>query len=145
MNNPKANGQRENVAALAEELKWNMTNNCGIFRTESKMSHGLEIIEALQERFAAAEVTDKTSRFNTDVLMALETENLLTFSKVVVTSALARQESRGAHAREDFTTRDDERWLKHTVALMAADGSPELTYRDVCIDYERYPPQERKY
>lgn len=145
MHNPKANGRRESVGTLAEELKWNMTNNCGIFRSENKMAQGLETIEALEERFEYAEVMDRSSRFNTDVLMALETENLLTFSKVVVTSALARQESRGAHAREDFTTRDDENWLKHTVALKDTDGSPELTYREVTIDYDRYPPQERKY
>ena len=145
MNNPKVNGRRENVAALAEELKWNMTNNCGIFRSEDKMERGLETVEELQGRFEYAEVMDKSSRFNTDVLMALETENLLTFSKVIVTSALARQESRGAHAREDFTTRDDAQWLKHTLALKNADDNPELTYRDVIIDYERYPPQERKY
>ncbi|MFQ3674275.1 MAG: FAD-binding protein [Aggregatilineales bacterium] len=145
MNNPKANGRCENVAALAEELKWNMTNNCGIFRTASKMIRALEIIAALQERFEYAQVMDKSSRFNTDVLMALETENLLTFSKVVVTSALAREESRGAHAREDFPTRDDARWLKHTVALKDADGNPALSYREVYIDYDRYPPQERKY
>lgn len=145
MDNPRVNGRRENVAALGEELKWNMTNNCGIFRSEEKMERGLEKIQELQERFEYAEVMDKSSRFNTDVLMALETENLLTFSEVVVTSALARQESRGAHAREDYTTRDDDNWLKHTVALQDAEGKPTLSYREVCIDYDRYPPQERKY
>jgi succinate dehydrogenase / fumarate reductase, flavoprotein subunit len=145
MNNPKVNGRRENVAALAEDLKWNMTNNCGIFRNEDKMAHGLETIKELQERFEYAEVMDKSRRFNTDVLMAIETDNLLAFSEVVVESALARQESRGAHARDDFETRDDEQWLKHTVALKTADGEPELSYREVDVDYDRYPPQERKY
>jgi succinate dehydrogenase / fumarate reductase, flavoprotein subunit len=145
MNNPKVNGHRENISALAEELKWNMTDNCGIFRDDEKLTCGLEKIKELQDRFSYAEVMDKSSRFNTDVLMALETENLLTFSEVVVTGALARTESRGAHSRTDYKKRDDEDWLKHTVATRGEDGDIDLSYKDVCIDYDRYPPQERKY
>lgn len=145
MNNPLAMGNPINVSSLAEELKWNMTDNCGIYRDEEKLSQGLEKIHDLQTRFQSAEVMDKSRRFNTDVLMALETENLLTFSEVVVSGALARTESRGAHSRTDYNKRDDEEWLKHTVAIRDGDGKPKLSYKAVNINWELYPPQERKY
>lgn len=145
MNNPNAVKQGENIASLAEELKWNMTDNCGIFRDDEKLKLCLDTINSLQERFQTAEVMDKSSRFNTDVLMGLETENLLTFSEVIVAGALARTESRGAHSRTDFKKRDDDTWLKHTIASRNDDGRPDLTYKEVNIDWERYPPQERKY
>ncbi|GAB5493864.1 MAG: succinate dehydrogenase/fumarate reductase flavoprotein subunit [Phototrophicaceae bacterium] len=145
MNNPNLKGKSINISALAEELKWNMTDNCGIYRDEEKLQQGLDKIQDLQTRFKSAEVMDKSSRFNTDVLMALETENLLTFSEVIVAGALARTESRGAHSRTDHTKRDDEDWLKHTVAIRDENGKPDLSYKEVNIDWERYPPQERKY
>lgn len=87
---------------------------------------------------------DKSSCFNTDVLAALEAEHLLTFSELIVAGALAREESRGAHFRTDFPRRDDEKWLKHTLAEKTPDG-PRLSYKSVSIDWEKYPPQERKY
>ncbi len=145
INNPNVKGNAENVASLAEELKWNMTNNCGIFRDDSKLKAGLSKLEELTARFQQAEVMDKSSRFNTDILMGLETENLLTFSEVVLAGALARTESRGAHARTDYQQRDDDQWLKHTLAKRDSNRKPQLTYKAVEIDWERYPPQERKY
>lgn len=145
MNNPNSKNQSKNISALAEELKWNMTDNCGIFRNDEQLTLCLNKVNELQTRFQSTEVMDKSKRFNTDVLMALETENLLTFSEVIVSGALARTESRGAHARTDYATRDDEDWLKHTLATRNSDGKPELDYKDVNIDWERYPPQERKY
>ncbi len=137
-------GGQESVELIAQELKATMTDQCGIYRSAEKMESGLRCIKDLQHRFQGARVMDKTRRFNTDVLVALETEHLLSFSEVIVASALARQESRGAHARTDFPTRDDETWLKHTYAARSGDG-PELSYRGVTIDWEKYPPQERKY
>ena len=88
---------------------------------------------------------DKTSRFNTDVLAAIETEHLLIFSEVIVEGALNRTESRGAHWRTDFPRRDDDDWLKHTVAHKGEDGTPVLSYKTVNIDWDKYPPQVRKY
>ena len=105
----------------------------------------LKDVKGLQARFTHARVMDRTRRFNTDILGALETENLLAFAEVIVTSALARTESRGAHSRTDFKKRDDEDWLKHTMAHRGADNTPSLSYKDVNIDWEKYPPQERKY
>lgn len=135
----------ESVDHIAQELKVTMTDNCGIFRDEARLKAALATVRALQERYQRAYVMDKSSRFNTDVLYALETGHLLTFSEVIVVSALARTESRGAHYRTDYPQRDDANWLKHTMAHKGPDGAPALSYKDVTIFWDRYPPQERKY
>ncbi len=122
-----------------------MTDKCGIFRSGRDLRVAHEKVCELQERFREARVMDKSSRFNTDLLAALETEHLLAFSEVIVAGALARTESRGAHYRTDFTRRDDVNWLKHTLAQRRDGSEPALTYKDVTIDWKRYPPQERKY
>ena len=122
-----------------------MTNNCGIYRDGEKMGRAQVKIGELQQRFKAARVMDKSSRFNTDLLATIETDHLLTFSEVLVAGALARTESRGAHSRIDFPKRDDGQWLKHTLAHKVAGEGPALSYKTVYIDWERYPPQERKY
>ncbi len=136
---------KESVSKIAAELKDTMTKNCGVFRTEVRMSKALQDIKALQERFKQARITDTGRRFNTDLLGAIETEHLLTFSEVIVASGLNRQESRGAHYRTDFAKRDDEKWLKHTLAWKNGGDEPKLGYKSVNIDWEKYPPQERKY
>jgi succinate dehydrogenase/fumarate reductase flavoprotein subunit len=136
----------ENVEHIAQELKATMTNNCGIFRDEGRLQAAMADIKQLQERFKQARVMDKSKRFNTDLLVTLETEHLLTFSEVIVAGALTRTESRGAHSRTDFPKRDDENWLKHTLAHPTEPGQPPaLSYKSVNIDWEKYPPQERKY
>ncbi len=138
-------GGGENWAKIARELKETMTLNAGIFRDDARLRQALQDVKRLQARFEHARVMDKSSRFNTDLLGAIETENLLAFSEVIVASALNRTESRGAHSRTDYPQRDDEHWIKHTVAHKSADGTPAISYRDVTIDWEKYPPQERKY
>jgi len=135
----------EPVERIAQELKTTMTDLCGIYRSGEKMQGALRNIKELQQRFQGARVMDHSRRFNTDVLYALETEHLLTFSEVIVASALARTESRGAHARTDYPERDDQNWLKHTLAHQNGGEGPVLTYKPVVIDWEKYPPQERKY
>lgn len=135
----------ELVEDLAQDLKTTMTNNCGIFRDDARLRTAWQDVKTLQERFQNAQVMDKSRRFNTDLLMAIETEHLLTFSEVIVAGALARVESRGAHARTDYAERDDENWLKHTVAHKNGADEPILSFKPVYIDWERYPPQERKY
>ncbi len=132
-------------SAIAAELKAEMTEHCGIFRNQERLEAARQKVEELQERYHSARIMDHGARFNTDLLGALETENLLTFSEVVVHSALARTESRGAHYRTDYPRRDDETWLKHTLAHRGKDRKPVLSYKDVYIDWDRYPPQERKY
>ena len=138
-------GKQESSAEIGDEMKTIMTNNCGIFRDADGLQVALDNVKQLQERFKNARVMDKSKRFNTDVQNALETENLLTFSEVIIASALARTESRGAHSRIDYPERDDENWLKHTIALKNSGELPVIDYKEVNIDWEKYPPQERKY
>lgn len=140
---PSSTG-RESISRIADELQTTMTQKCGIFRADDRLKEALETVKELQGRFERARVMDKSTRFNTDLLAAFETEHLLAFSEVIVTSALERTESRGAHYRTDFPKRDDEDWLKHTLAHPHEDG-PRISYKSVTIDWEKNPPQERKY
>ncbi len=136
----------ESVEKIAQELKSTMTNNCGIFRDSERLQQAMHDVKQLQERFKQARVMDKSSRFNTDLLITLETEHLLIFSEVIVAGAQIRTEIRGAHSRTDFPKRDDEKWLKHTLAHRPNPGQPPiLDYKPVTIDWDKYPPQERKY
>lgn len=141
----KDNPGEENVEAIAQDLKRVMTDKCGIYRDDAKLRDALDEIHDLQARFENARVMDKSSRFNTDILAAIETEHLLSFSEVIATGALDRTESRGAHYRTDYPQRDDENWIKHTVIHKGEDGKPVISYKDVYIDWDKYPPQERKY
>ena len=139
-------GGDESAETIAGELKATMTENCGIFRNAQGLKKALKDVRGLQVRFKDARVMDKSRRFNTDLLGALETKHLLTFSEVIIAGALARGECRGAHWRTDFPQRDDQNWLKHTMAEKRPDGEgPKLSYKSVFIDWQRYPPQERKY
>ena len=137
--------KRESTAEIGRELKSMMTNDCGIFRDANGLQRVLNKVKQLQERFHNARVMDRSQRFNTDMQNALETENLLTFSEVIISGALARTESRGAHSRTDFPKRDDDNWLKHTIAHKNGDELPILSYKDVNINWDKNPPQERKY
>ena len=142
MDNPGS----ENIEDIAQALKTTMMENMGVFRDEAGMKKALTDVEELIERFKHARIMDTGKTFNTDLLVALETEHLLAFSDVIVHGGLARTESRGAHYRMDYTKRDDENWLKHTLAHRdPAGGPPILSYKSVNIDWEKYPPQERKY
>lgn len=145
INHMLENKGKESVEKIAQEIKSLMTSHCGIFRDQDKLQTGLRQLNDLQVRFKDTHIMDKSSRFNTDVLAALETGHLLTFCEVILAGALARTESRGAHARTDYPKRDDENWLKHTMARKNADNVPELNYKDVQINWDKYPPQERKY
>jgi len=135
----------ELVEDIAQELKANMTTNCGIYRDEERLNIALDKVHELQQRFKNARVMDKGSRFNTDLLATLEAKHLLTFSEVIVKGALNRTESRGAHSRTDHPKRDDEDWLKHTIAHKGEDDRPQFSYKDVTLYWDRFPPQERKY
>jgi succinate dehydrogenase / fumarate reductase flavoprotein subunit len=135
----------ENVEDVAQGLKSTMMDNCGVFRDKGRLEIARKDIKELQERYKKAPIMDKGKRFNTDLLAALETDHLLTFSEVIVEGAHARTESRGAHYRTDYPKRDDENWIKHTLAHKDSKGLPKLSYKPVFIDWDRYPPQERKY
>jgi succinate dehydrogenase / fumarate reductase flavoprotein subunit len=107
------------------------------------MSQAVGEIRQLQREFEKVSIDDQGRQFNTDVLEALQTKNLLDLAEVIAVGALARTESRGAHARDDYKERDDENWLAHTLAFRRPDGSIEVRYKPVVIT--RYQPKERVY
>lgn len=139
------NGRKVPLKHITETIKKTMTDQVGIYRSQASLESALQTIHTLQEAFTHVRVTDTSRRFNTDVLAAIETDNMLVFSELVVLGALARRESRGAHARTDYPTRNDEVWLKHTLARKTTEGTPQLDYKSVNIDWEKCPPQVRQY
>src|SRR5574341_882629 len=99
-----------------------MDEKVGVFRTGQALQEALGEVRALRTRLAGIHLDDRSWVYNTDLASALELENLLDLAEVVVAGALARTESRGAHARRDFPGRDDEHWLAHTRATAAPSG-----------------------
>ena len=133
----------ERVAELRSTLQETMDADAQVFRTAETLTNALSVIRSLQERYANVTVQDKGRRFNTDLLEAIELGFLIDVAEVVVVGALAREESRGGHFREDFPTRDDELFLRHTMAYRDAELGVRLDYKPVTVT--RYPPMERKY
>jgi succinate dehydrogenase / fumarate reductase flavoprotein subunit len=133
----------EHAATLREEMQDEMQDNVGIFRTGEGMQHALDKVRELKERFRRVQVMDRGRRFNTDLLEAWELGNLLDLAEVTTVCALNRQESRGAHMREDFEKRNDAQWMKHTLAHGGEDGSIRIDYKPVTIT--RFEPKERVY
>jgi fumarate reductase flavoprotein subunit len=101
-----------------------------------------DTLRQLKQRYTQVGITDKSNSFNTELIAALELGYLLDSAEAVAFSALARQESRGSHQRTDFPQRDDQRYLKHSLAYHT-DGDPRIDYLDVVIT--RWPPAERVY
>jgi len=135
-------GGKERPAEIANEMKKVMNDHVGVFRTESGMQIAVDRIRELKEQFKHVRVDDHGRIYNTDLLNTWEIGNLLDLAEVTAVAALARQESRGAHAREDFPKRDDANWLKHSLAW-SCDGKIELRYKPVVI--KNYQPKERVY
>ncbi|MGD2090098.1 MAG: succinate dehydrogenase flavoprotein subunit [Candidatus Aminicenantes bacterium] len=135
----------ERYADIREKLQENMTKHAGVFRNETDMLKLKKIIKELQEQFKNVIIDDRCQVFNLDLIEAFEVGNLLNFSEVIVEGAIARQESRGAHYRTDFPKRDDENWLKHTLAWQTDKGIKLDFSKEVVIYMDRFPPQERKY
>jgi succinate dehydrogenase / fumarate reductase flavoprotein subunit len=132
----------ERPEIIAGEMKQVMNDFVGVFRTGEGMSRALETVRELQERFKHVKVEDKGKVFNTDLLATWELGNLIDLAEVTTVAALAREESRGAHAREDFPKRDDENWMKHSL-IWQQDGEIELRYKPVNIT--KFEPKERVY
>ena len=114
-----------------------------VVRTEEGLKKMQDILEGLRERYERVYVQDTGRVFNTELMEAVELGFLLDCAEALVVSAAARDESRGAHYREDHSLRDDEHWLKHSLAFREADGSIRLEYKDVKLG--PYVPMERKY
>lgn len=134
--------QGENVADIRAKLQEEMMDKASVFRTGSDLKALTETLKDLRTRYRRISLQDKGKVFNTDLLEALELGYLLDLSETLVYCALAREESRGAHYREDFPERDDVNWLKHTLAYRT-NGSFQLKFKPVTIT--KFQPKERKY
>ncbi len=143
-----ASGQHS-TASIRLDMQKAMQSNCAVFRNREVLLQGVAEVSESVKAFHDIGIQDRSMIWNTDLVEALELENLLAQAHVTVESALAREESRGAHAREDFPERDDERWMQHTVAELKGNGV-SLSYRPVVLDTgtedaESIPPKARVY
>ena len=128
---------------LRQRMQQTMTANVGVFRTEETLSTALDTLRQLYEDFSRnIQIDDKGNKFNTDLLETWELGCLLELAEVTTVSGLARRESRGGHARDDYPERNDDEWLKHSLCY-AENGSYRLDYKPVVIG--RYEPKERVY
>jgi succinate dehydrogenase / fumarate reductase flavoprotein subunit len=133
---------KENAFDISTEMKKVMFDDVGIYRNEKGMSEALEKVKALQERFKGVRATDTGRIFNTELLNLWELGNMLEVAEVVAACALNRRESRGGHSREDYPERDDQEWMKHTLAWKK-DGKVEIGYKPVVVT--KYQPKKRVY
>jgi succinate dehydrogenase / fumarate reductase flavoprotein subunit len=135
-------GEGENLFVIMDELKQAMFGHFGIFRSEEGMKAGLSRLEHLKERFTHVHVKNKNRIFNQALIRLLEVEGMLLIAEVVALGALYRRESRGSHTRTDYPSRDDGRFLAHTLARLH-DGAIDLAYEPVRLGM--FEPQERVY
>ncbi|TFD25237.1 MULTISPECIES: succinate dehydrogenase flavoprotein subunit [Cryobacterium] len=140
----------ERIAVLRKILQEEMDKKAQVFRTDESLAEVTETIHLLRERYKNIGVQDKGRRFNTDLLEAVELGFLLDLAEVVVYSARNRKESRGGHQREDYLVRDDENYLKHTMAYLKGDAMSADAADHIKLDWKpvvitRYQPMERKY
>ena len=137
-----ASKESEDHYQIRKELRKTLDATMGVFRTGEQMQAGLNTIRELKERYQHISLKDKSLRYNTDLERAIETGFMIDVAEVATLGALTRTESRGGHARRDYKTRDDENWLKHTMARFTGDG-PKLDY--IPVDISMWKPVERKY
>lgn len=130
------------IAEIRQAYQDCMTDHCGVFRTEAVMREGLAKLKEIQQKYTQIRLDDKGKLWNTEITEALELRSLLIVGDMILTSALNRQESRGSHFREDFSQRDDQNFLKHTLTYYSPAGI-DLDYMPVVVNM--FEPQERKY
>ena len=137
------------TAELRLSMQKTMQSKCAVFRTEKTLKEGVDEIGKTYDGLESISVKDKSLIFNTDLVETLEFDNLISQALTTMDSAYHRKESRGAHAREDFTKRDDKNFMKHTLAWQKG-KEVEIKYRDVhsrtlTNDVQYFPPKERVY
>src|SRR5712692_8415513 len=135
-------GGKERIATIRQEMQKAMEEGAGIYRKEEEMKKSCDTLRQLRERFSNIAIEDKGEVFNTQVIAALELDFMLDVAEAVAHSALNRKESRGSHTRTDFPKRDDQNFLKHTLAHRTPQG-PRIEYLPVTITH--WQPEERKY
>ncbi|ACK65899.1 succinate dehydrogenase or fumarate reductase, flavoprotein subunit [Rippkaea orientalis PCC 8801] len=130
------------IGALRQEFQDCMSDHCGVFRTQEGMQEGLNKIEAFKQQYEEVYLDDQDTCWNTELIEAMELQSIMAVGEIILTSALNRRESRGAHSREDYTQRDDPNFLKHTLAYYSPAGI-DVQYMPVVINM--FEPKERKY
>lgn len=146
----RSNTGTERIAVLRRELQEQMDMKAQVFRTDESLAEVTETIHLLRDRYRNISVQDKGRRYNTDLLEAVELGFLLDLAEVVVYSARNRKESRGGHMRDDYPDRDDENYMKHTMAYLTGDAQSSDAADHIRLDWKpvvmtRYQPMERKY
>lgn len=136
-------GGRERLATVRQDMQKTMEESAGIYRSAATLAAGVGRLRDLRRRFDDIALDDQSLTFNTERVAALELSFMLDVADAIVTTALSREESRGAHQRTDFPSRDDGRFLAHSLSTRAADGTCRVAYRPVTIT--RWPPGERVY
>ncbi|WP_328613683.1 succinate dehydrogenase flavoprotein subunit [Amycolatopsis sp. NBC_00355] len=136
----------ERVADIRKEMQQTMDSHASVYRTEDTLKQALTDIQALKARYERITVSDKGKRYNTDLLEAVELGFLLELAAVLIVGAIARKESRGGHAREDYPTRDDTNFMRHTMAYkQGSDLASDIRLDYKPVTFTRYEPMERKY
>ncbi|ARI82143.1 succinate dehydrogenase/fumarate reductase flavoprotein subunit [Microcystis aeruginosa] len=130
------------IGQLRQQFQDCMTQHCGVFRTEATMREGIKQIGELKRQYEQIYLDDRGDCWNTELIEAWELQSLMVVGEIILTSALNRQESRGAHSREDFPQRDDQNFLQHTLAYYSPSGI-DIDYMPVVI--QDFTPVERKY
>ncbi|MFD1589122.1 FAD-binding protein [Halorientalis brevis] len=135
-----------NHAEVRADVQETMTDNVNVFRREENIKEALEDLRVARERYQDVYVRDPSRTYNTDLIHTIETRNIIDVAECITLGALAREEFRGAHWREQHQERKDEEWIKHTM-IAWNDGSPELYYKPVILEGEdkTYEPKERSY
>ena len=138
------------TSELRLSMQKTMQNNCAVFRTQDVLEEGRELITKVYNDLPNIGISDRSLIWNTDLIEALELDNMMSQAMVTMAGAEQRAESRGSHAREDFPDRDDENWMKHTLAWITDDGEVSIDYRRVhertlTNDVAYIPPKERVY
>jgi succinate dehydrogenase / fumarate reductase, flavoprotein subunit len=138
------------TAQIRDRMQRTMQNHCAVFRTGDVLQEGVKHINAVAAEMRDIHVTENSLVFNTDLVETLELDNLMAQAVVAMYAAANRTESRGAHAREDFPTRDDKNWMKHTLTWRQARDGVRIDYRPVhsetlTNEIKAFPPQERVY
>ncbi|MBN4060578.1 succinate dehydrogenase flavoprotein subunit [bacterium AH-315-I20] len=142
-----SNKEDVGIAQVRETMQTTMQNHFSVYRTEDVMQEGVSAIEKVATNLANAQIQDKNRVFNTELIEALELENLMSLARATAASAANRKESRGAHARDDYPERDDKNWMKHSLATIE-DNQVKVSYkpvRTIPMTVESFPPKKRVY